>query len=101
MAMYRWLLRLYPASFRNEYGDELARVFAQRVADRGRFIAWVEALGDIVRSALAVHADILAQDVHYTARAMRRAPGLWQRPFSSSRWASAPIRPHSRLLISC
>lgn len=25
--MYRWLLRLYPASFRNEYGDEMRAVF--------------------------------------------------------------------------
>ena len=66
MRLYRALLHFYPASFRNEYGDELARVFAQRVADRGQFVAWVEALGDIVRSALAVHADILAQDVRYT-----------------------------------
>ena len=76
MRLYRALLHFYPASFRNEYGDELARVFAQRVADRGQFVGWVEALRDIVRSALAVHADILAQDVRYTARAMRRAPGF-------------------------
>jgi len=27
--MYRWLLRLYPASFRNEYGREMATVFAR------------------------------------------------------------------------
>jgi hypothetical protein len=37
MRLYRALLHFYPASFRNEYGDELARVFAQRVAERGRF----------------------------------------------------------------
>ena len=31
--MHRLLLRLYPASFRNEYGEELRRVFARRRRD--------------------------------------------------------------------
>ena len=31
--MYRWLLRLYPASFRNEYGREMAAVFARERRD--------------------------------------------------------------------
>ena len=35
-AFYRGLLRLYPASFRDDYGSELARTFEENVRDRGR-----------------------------------------------------------------
>ena len=31
--LYRALLRLYPASFRRDYGDEMAAVFEQQLAD--------------------------------------------------------------------
>ena len=76
MRFYRALLHLYPASFRNEYGDELARLYAHRVADIGRLAAAVEALADVVPNAAAVHADILAKDLRYALRTMRRAPAF-------------------------
>jgi hypothetical protein len=31
MRLYRALLRLYPASFRNEYGAEMAAILARRL----------------------------------------------------------------------
>src|SRR5262249_51076492 len=74
--LYRALLRLYPASFRREYGDELTAIFAHRVSERGQFAALMEAVADVISSAVAAHADILRQDLRYTARAMRRAPGF-------------------------
>ena len=74
--LYRTVLHLYPASFRNEYGDELARAYHQRVAERGRMRAFLDALGDVIANAVAIHADILAQDLRYTIRAMRRAKGF-------------------------
>ena len=37
---YGWLLRLYPPSFRAEYGEELQMVFAQALADRNDQPAW-------------------------------------------------------------
>lgn len=76
MRFYRLLLHLYPASFRNEYGEELAGVFARRTSGRSAAAGLALALGDVVPSALALHGEILAQDVRYTLRAMRRAPGF-------------------------
>jgi predicted permease len=79
MTLYNWLLRLYPASFRNEYGEEMRPLFARRLEQaRGAGVAalWISTLGEIVANALAVHFDILKQDVTYTARALRRSPGF-------------------------
>ena len=76
MRFYGLLLRLYPASFRAEYGDELSEVFARRASGRFFLAVWWTALGDVVPNALALHGEILAQDLRYTLRSMRRAPGF-------------------------
>jgi hypothetical protein len=39
MRFYRLLLHLYPVSFRHEYGDEMAAVFAARRRDAGNAVA--------------------------------------------------------------
>src|SRR5262249_5254686 len=70
------LLRLYPASFRSEYGRELELTFAQSLRDRGPVAAAFAALGDVVPNALLVHLRILQQDVRYGLRAMGRSPGF-------------------------
>ncbi|MGE0463768.1 MAG: ABC transporter permease, partial [Vicinamibacterales bacterium] len=79
MSWYRAWLRLYPLSFRAEYGDEMAAIFAERWrAARGRrerAALWYEALLDIISSAPAAHADLLKQDVRTSARSLRRSPG--------------------------
>ncbi|MFL5615240.1 MAG: ABC transporter permease [Gemmatimonadaceae bacterium] len=74
--LYRALLLLFPASFRNEYGDELTALFMQRVTEEGRIVALLQAIADVVPNALAIHGDILAQDLRFAGRAMRRAPGF-------------------------
>ena len=79
MTFYNWLLRLYPASFRNEYAEEMRPLFARRLEQaRGAGVValWISTLGEIFANALAVHFDILEQDVSYTARALRRSPGF-------------------------
>jgi putative ABC transport system permease protein len=77
---YRALLRLYPAGFRAEYGDELTAAFAQRAREHRGALAPViligAALTDVIPNALAAHLDILRQDLRYTARGLRRAPGF-------------------------
>jgi predicted permease len=76
--MYRLLLRLYPASFRNEYGAEMQAVFARQRRDAtaiGVVALWLRTLVDTVANAVAVHADILVQDLRYAARSLARTPG--------------------------
>ena len=76
MRFYRLLLRLYPASFRQEYGDELTEMFGRRTSGRSALVSWALALGDVAPNALSLHLEILGQDLCYTLRALRRAPGF-------------------------
>jgi predicted permease len=80
MRVYRALLRLYPAAFRVEYGDELCRVFAARCAGATRAwevpALWLDALADTLVNAARVHWDLLRQDLKYAVRTLLRAPGF-------------------------
>ena len=80
MLFYRLLLRLYPASFRNEYGGEMCSVFSRRLRDAGgplaRAALWTAAPFETIYNAAAVHADILRQDLRYTTRSLARSPGF-------------------------
>ncbi len=80
MRFYRALLRLYPSSHRAEYGSEMEHVFAAR---RGGETGWIAglssialAIADVVPNAVAAHWDILARDLKYAVRALRRTPGF-------------------------
>jgi putative ABC transport system permease protein len=68
MWLYRALLRLYPASFRAEYGEDLCACYARQ--------SWMTVLPDILHNALAAHFDILRKDLSYTVRTLRRSPGF-------------------------
>ena len=78
--MHRLLLRLYPASFRNEYGEELRRVFAQRRRQAGGPVGiaalWLGEIADTVMAASQVHIDILRQDLRHTRRSLWRSRGF-------------------------
>jgi predicted permease len=78
--LYRALLRLYPASFREAYGQEMCGVFAERVAAATGPFASVRllaaALVDVVPNALSAHGELLAQDLRYAARTLARSPGF-------------------------
>ncbi|HKH91289.1 MAG TPA: ABC transporter permease [Gemmatimonadaceae bacterium] len=80
MRAYRLLLRLLPASFRLEYGDEMTAVFSERRREATGTLStltlWAETIEDIVRNALAAHWDILRQDLQYAVRALARTPGF-------------------------
>lgn len=73
-AFYRLLLRLYPASFRVSYGDELLRAFEDDIRDRGALRALFAALADVVPNAFLTHWELLRLDTSYTLRSLRRAP---------------------------
>ena len=80
MRLYALLLRLYPRSFRNEYGAEMSAIFRKRLRDAsgvfGRFGLWMETIGEILHNAIAAHADILQQDLRYASRALLRTPSF-------------------------
>jgi len=80
MRFYRALLRLYPAAFRAEYREELCYAFGERTnALRGPLASWraiLAALVDVIPNAIAVHWDVLRQDLGYAARSLGRTPGF-------------------------
>jgi putative ABC transport system permease protein len=79
MRLYRALLRLYPASFRAEYGDEMSTVFRlQRAATHRAAVPllWANTVVEIASSAAQAHWDILRQDVRYSTRLLRRSPAF-------------------------
>jgi len=76
IGFYRALLRLYPAGFRYEYGDELCTIFEERLRQTSRIAAIMAAIADVVSNAFAAHWDMLKQDLTYAARTFQRAPGF-------------------------
>lgn len=79
MRLYRALLRLYPQSFRAEYGAEMEDIFRTRRRDAsGVQIVWLwlDAVADVVGNAARAHLDILVQDVRHAARSLLRARGF-------------------------
>ena len=89
MRLYRALLKLYPERFREEYGEQLCRAFADRTHGRSRMYVIAAAIGDVVPNAVAAHWDILrygagagltvpafSGDVRFAIRQIRRTPLL-------------------------
>ena len=81
MRAYDALLRLLPASFRSEYGDEMRAIFARRRRDARGPLAplalWARRRAATSSPApLRVHLDILRQDLRYVGRSLRPRAGL-------------------------
>jgi putative ABC transport system permease protein len=80
MRAYRALLRLLPASFRSEYAEEMAAIFARRRRDaRGPLelaMLWADAVRDVTSCGVRVHLDLLRQDLRYVRRSLGHAPGF-------------------------
>ena len=80
MRIYDILLRLYPTSFRAEYGEEIRAIWARRARDASGPPAaaalWIATVFEVLFSAASVHWDIFRQDLRYTVRTLARSPGF-------------------------
>jgi putative ABC transport system permease protein len=72
--IYRWLLRVYPRDFRDEYGEEMSLLFRSRRHEGARL--WMQILGDVSLHAPQEHWSMTNQDVRYALRSWRRAPAI-------------------------
>ena len=82
-AVYRALLHCYPAAFRDEYGTEMQRVFAEQLGRAKRTggglkraSLWVEAAWDAVTVAPGEHWHVLFEDLRYALRTMAARPAF-------------------------
>jgi predicted permease len=81
-ALYRALLRCYPAAFREEYGEQMQLTFDEQLGDaratgRSRVVAlWTQALSDVFTVAPREHWHVIRQDLRYALRTMAAAPGF-------------------------
>ncbi len=79
MRFYRALLHLYPVSFRREYGEEMCAILTRRreTATGARaLLAFWAACWEILPNALAVHGNLLLQDLRYLGRSLRQTPSF-------------------------
>src|SRR5690348_16492654 len=75
---YRWLLKLYPAGFREAYGTPLERQFKDDVAEvrgvRAVVGLWSATLLDLARSVPRQLGREMGQDARHTLRLWSRSP---------------------------
>ena len=74
--VYRRLLRLYPRDFSEDYGDEMMRLYRDRVRGEGATSVWLALLADLARTAPREQISTLVQDVRHAWRTWRRTPVL-------------------------
>ena len=78
-AVYRVLLRCYPAAFRDEYGEQMLLAFSDQLNDapRGqRAAVWIGAARDAMTVAPREHWHVFIQDLRYALRTMAARPGF-------------------------
>lgn len=84
--VYRWLLRLYPASFRTRFADEMVLLFGDQLRDArreramaGMMTTWTRTLGDLIVTATAEHIQgdgTVARSLAVPPSRMTRALGV-------------------------
>jgi predicted permease len=80
MNFYRLLLHLYPASFREEYGDEMAAIFALELGRSSGVAAKcrlrLSAFFEVFFNAVMVHWEIARRDLFHSVRSLLGSPGF-------------------------
>ena len=81
--VFRRLLRLLPAEFRGDFGDDMSRTFHDQREDvmaRGGTMdhlrLWKDTVLGMLTTAPREHWDLLRQDVRVGSRGLRRSPGF-------------------------
>jgi hypothetical protein len=81
--IFRRLLRLFPADFRGDFGDDMAATFNDQRRDvlaQGDSMAalrlWWDTIRGIATTAPREHLDLLRGDVRYALRSLARNPGF-------------------------
>jgi putative ABC transport system permease protein len=81
--IFRRLLRLFPADFRGDFGDDMAATFSDHrrhvLAHGGSMAAlrlWWDTIHGILTTAPREHIDLLRGDVRYALRNLRRNPSF-------------------------
>jgi len=76
--LYALLLRIYPASFREEYEREMRADFRRRCREEkgtaGYAFLWLSILADTLLTAGREHLDMLIHDIRYSLRNLRQTP---------------------------
>jgi putative ABC transport system permease protein len=80
---FRRLIRLFPAEFRGDFGDDMVETFEAHQRDvlaRGDAMAalrlWWDTIRGVLTTAPREHFDLLRSDVSYGVRNLRRSPGF-------------------------
>jgi putative ABC transport system permease protein len=84
LKLYRWLLRLYPAGFRETYAGPLERAFRDELTESigpwALALLWIRLLADLALSIPAQVAREVSQDVRHTLRLWAGRP--WHTSFA-------------------
>src|SRR6185295_1963199 len=82
-AIFRFLMRLFPADFRGDFGDDMAATFNDQRRDvlakgdaMAAFRLWWDTIRGVVTTAPREHLDVLRADVRYGLRNLRRSPAF-------------------------
>src|SRR5919202_3351975 len=74
--LYRLLLYLYPAEFRNEYGREMTQMIRDRAKHEPTARVCIDVIADLLATAPKAQFDVVVNDLRYALRTIRRAPTL-------------------------
>src|SRR5947207_249848 len=84
LKLYRWLLKLYPASFLESYGGAMEKEFRDELAESSGPWAltelWIRLLGDIAASIPMQVLREVSQDIRHTLRLWASRP--WHAGFA-------------------
>jgi putative ABC transport system permease protein len=80
--IFRKLLKLFPAEFRGDFGDEMTAVFAEEHREamtggrRSVLALWMRTLHGIAATAPREHGDLVWNDLRYGLRVLARSPAF-------------------------